>query len=274
MMRHARHRLGARAPRHPHRHHRRRHVVRQHLPHPRHQPRRPARLPRHARRAGRLDGPDGRIWWMYGIGLKGPEPTWEAVPGATVIQDTELAAQGGRARRPARRSPTTPTSPRRPTLRRTSSSIDEGWEQLDESAPEFGQAEAAAGELPRRGADAFAAGEFKVTTCSTGGERFPKIGDSSTSSPSSTEPHYAVVEVAPLEQMRTEPGRAPAPPEIDATRQRQYVYMVRDLGARRQPAALHHARLDRSCSSLLCWLLHRRDRSSPRTAADKLVPAG
>ena len=35
---------------------------------------------------------------------------------------------------------------------------------------------------------------------------------------------------------RTEPGRAPAPAEIDETRQHQYVYMIRDLGARRQPA--------------------------------------
>ena len=35
---------------------------------------------------------------------------------------------------------------------------------------------------------------------------------------------------------RTEPGRAAAAAEIDETRQRQYVYMVRDLGARRQPA--------------------------------------
>ena len=45
-----------------------------------------------------------------------------------------------------------------------------------------------------------------------------------------------MVEVAPLVPMRTEPGRAPAAAEIDTTRQHQYVYMVRDLGALRQPA--------------------------------------
>ena len=50
-------------------------------------------------------------------------------------------------------------------------------------------------------------------------------------------PHYVVVEVAALVPTRTEAGRAPPPPEIDETRQRQYVYMIRDLGARRQPAA-------------------------------------
>ena len=42
----------------------------------------------------------GGIWWIYGIGLKGPEPSWEAIPGRTVIQDTERAAQRRRARRP------------------------------------------------------------------------------------------------------------------------------------------------------------------------------
>ena len=54
------HRLGARAPRHPHRHHRGRRAVRQRLPDPGHQPRRPPRLPRRPRRPRRLDGADGR----------------------------------------------------------------------------------------------------------------------------------------------------------------------------------------------------------------------
>ena len=29
----------------------------------------------------------GLIWMIYGIGLKGPEPSWVAVPGRTVLQD-------------------------------------------------------------------------------------------------------------------------------------------------------------------------------------------
>ncbi|MEZ5251797.1 MAG: hypothetical protein R2713_22095 [Ilumatobacteraceae bacterium] len=31
----------------------------------------------------------GAIWWIYGIGLKGPEPSWDPVPGRTVIQAPE-----------------------------------------------------------------------------------------------------------------------------------------------------------------------------------------
>ena len=69
-----------------------------------------------------------------------------------------------------------------------------------------------------------------------GGDRYPKINNSLDFFAVFHEPHFAVVEVAPLEPTRTEPGRAPAAAEIDPNRQHQYVYMVRDLGARRQPA--------------------------------------
>ena len=76
----------------------------------------------------------------------------------------------------------------------------------------------------------------------TGGERYPMIGDFDFLA-FFHKPHYAVVEVAPLVPTRTEPGRAPPPAEVDETRQRQYVYMIRDLGARRQPAFVHHPRV-------------------------------
>ena len=37
----------------------------------------------------------GLVWWMYGIGLRGPDPTWEAVPGRTVLQDTPALRSAG-----------------------------------------------------------------------------------------------------------------------------------------------------------------------------------
>ena len=40
----------------------------------------------------------GIIWMIYGIGLKGPEPSWEAVPGRTVLQDTDALYQRRRVR--------------------------------------------------------------------------------------------------------------------------------------------------------------------------------
>ncbi len=65
--------------------------------------------------------------------------------------------------------------------------------------------------------------------------------------------------MAPIIPTYTEPGRAPAAAQIDETGQPQYVYMIRDLGARRQPATV--LAIGGSIIFLmLCWLLHRRDR--------------
>ena len=134
----------------------------------------------------------------------------------------------------------TPSRPRRrdaaPSPRRSSATqfLAEGWTTIDEEEPSFGQASSAAGVFLEE-TGAFAAGEFQaVSVFDTGGARFPMIGDFDLFA-FWHEPHYVVVEVAALEPTRTEPGRA-RPAVIDETRQRQYVYMIRNLGTRRQPA--------------------------------------
>ncbi len=204
----------------------------------------------------------GAIWWVYGIGLKGPEPSWEAVPGRTVIQDTERAAQRRRARRPPDDPRGRLVRARRPSSSTSSSSTRAGCSSTSPSRRSVrpGRRPANCSSRP----STFATGEFQVVSVfDTGGERYPKIGDSLDFLAFFHKPHYAVVEVAPLEQLRAEPGRAPTPPEIDTTRQHQYVYMVRDLGARRQPAALITLG-STIVFLLLCWMLHRRDRCRRR----------
>jgi hypothetical protein len=213
----------------------------------------------------------GTIWWIYGIGLKGPEPSWEAIPGKTVIQDSGALRSAG-------------VLDGLPTISDDASFtdeavlvdqqfVDEGWAKIAESEPTFGQAGSSAGELLVE-TETFATGEFRVVSVfDTGGERYPKIGDRFDFVAFFHKPHYAVVEVAPLEQLRPEPGRAPTPPEIDTTRQHQYVYMVRDLGARRQPAALITLG-STTVFLLLCWTLHRRDRYVAENRSRELVPAG
>jgi hypothetical protein len=67
------------------------------------------------------------------------------------------------------------------------------------------------------------------------------------------------VEIAPVVEQRTEPGRAPATPIADESQPHEYVLMVRDLGSKRQPATF----LTLGSSLIFgatCWLLHRRDR--------------
>ena len=65
----------------------------------------------------------------------------------------------------------------------------------------------------------------------------------------------------------------PAAAEIDTTRQHQYVYMVRNLGARRQPAFVL-AIFGGLIFLTLCWLLHRRERVLVQNRSTSPVPAG
>jgi hypothetical protein len=78
--------------------------------------------------------------------------------------------------------------------------------------------------------------------------------------------------VAPVVQQRTEPGRAPATPRIDTTQPHQYVYMIRDMGAKRVPAGFI------TVGSLIvflitCWLLHRRDKRVLLNRGQLALPA-
>lgn len=213
----------------------------------------------------------GSLWWIYGIGLIGPDPSWEQVPGRTVIQDagalSEVGVLDGRLDAADDADPAERAMAVRERL------AEEGWTRVDESEPGFGQAANAAGNFLQE-TEAFGPGEFTVTGLfDVGGDRWPKIGDSIDFLAFFHEPRYALAEVAPLEQLRTEPGRAPVQPEIDSDRDRQYVYMERDPGARRQPAAL--LTIGSTIVFLtLCWMLHRRDRIVAENRAAQLVPAG
>jgi hypothetical protein len=213
----------------------------------------------------------GAMWCVYGIGLKGPEPSWEAIPGRTVIQDSGALRSSGVL-------DALPTIPTGASFTEEASLVDdqfvaEGWVKIADSEPTFGQAGSSAGELLVE-TETFDVGQFEVVNVfDIGGERYPKINDSLDFVAFFHKPHYAVVEVAPLEQLRPEPGRAPTPPEIDTTRQHQYVYMVRDLGARRQPAALILIG-STTVFLILCWMLHRRDRLVAENRSRQLVPAG
>ena len=64
----------------------------------------------------------GIVWAIYGIGLKGPEPSWQAVPGRTVLQDTGALYQAGvfdaRLDVPEGSTPADTADARQPGLRR------------------------------------------------------------------------------------------------------------------------------------------------------------
>jgi hypothetical protein len=209
----------------------------------------------------------GIVWMIYGIGLRGPDPTWQAVPGAGVLRDVDAVKASGvldpNPDVPADATPIESADLVRDTF------LDQGWVVLDKASPAFGQAQASATEiLVEEGA--FAAGQFEIVEVfDTGGERYPKINDSLDFFAFFHTPHYVVAEAAPFVPLRTEPGRAPARPEIDESRQREYVYMIRDLGARRQPPAVL-AVGSGLIFLALCYLLHRRDRVLAENLAQPL----
>jgi hypothetical protein len=136
---------------------------------------------------------------------------------------------------------------------------EEGWRLLDAADPQRGQAIAASDAILQIEAEEFAAGEYlSLAVYDRGGERFPKINDSLDFVAFFHKARYALVEVVPIVPQRTEPGRAPARPVADETQPHRYIYMIRDLGAKRQPAIMITFGSG-LIFVILCWLLHRRE---------------
>ena len=218
----------------------------------------------------------GMVWWMYGIGLKGDVPEWKEIPGRTVIQEADLLPQAGVLDNPiAIGDDDTPVD----VAAMVAAQLDaQGWTRVGESAPEFGQAEASAGVfLEEEGA--FGPGEFDVTNVyeidPPHESAFPKLGPNGEFDQIAFfhKPYYTLVEVAPFEELRVEDGRAPIAPQVDESQPRQYVYMIRDLGSLREPAA--YITIGSTIMFLaLCWLLHRRDRYVAENRARKALAAG
>jgi hypothetical protein len=160
----------------------------------------------------------GMIWAVYGIGLRGKEPSWQAVPGRTVLQDNASLFNAGvfdtRLDVPADATPPEAAEVVAQEF------VDEGWKTVGSEEPSFGQAASAAGVFLEE-TGAFAAGEFQaVNVFDTGGDRFPKIGDFDLVA-FWHEPHHIVVEVAALEPTRTEAGRARGRPRAGRRRRRR-----------------------------------------------------
>jgi hypothetical protein len=210
----------------------------------------------------------GAVWAIYGIGLQGPLGSWQAVEGRTVLQDSAALQQAGVLEVPVEIPDETSYSDESALVAEQLEA--EGWQPLSTSSPAAGQAGASAGEFLEE-TGAFEAGDFQVTRVfDIGGDRYPMIGAFDLLA-FWHEPRYALVEVAPIEQTRDESGRAAPSSQIDESQQRQYVYMIRDLGARRQPAFV--LMIGATIIFLtLCWLLHQRD-ARVRRNVSQLVPA-
>lgn len=198
------------------------------------------------------------VWWAFGLGLQGELPSWQPVQGKTILQTPEAVKEAGVLNSDAALPPADSDVVAQAAVIEAAL-LDNGWVQLSESAPSFGQAAASGGvEIEEDGT--LAAGRFQVVAVyDKGGERYPKIGNEIDFVAFLHKPHWIIVEVATLIEQREEPGRAPARAEIDVTQPHRYVYMERDRGSVRTPAAL--VTLGSAIVFFTtCYLLHTRDR--------------
>ena len=196
------------------------------------------------------------IWAIYGIGLQGPFPSWKPAEPITIVRDGALLNRAEVVDGPIDIEGLDATAAAKKV---SDTLVENGWTILDESDPRRGQAVASADEIIQIEAEEFSAGEYTpVAVYDRGGERWPKIGESLDFFAFRHEPRYSVVEVAPLIEQRTEPGRAPARPQIATSQPHRYVVMIRDLGSRRLPAILI-AIGSGIIFFLLAWVLHRRE---------------
>lgn len=197
----------------------------------------------------------GGIWWIYGIGLTGRAPAWMPGEPTTIVRSPDLLDDAEIMLTPMKSSGDAVGDAQSASIALQS----EGWLLLEESDPRRGQAVAASDALIQNEAEEFALGEYvSVAVYDKGGERWPKINESLDFVAFFHEPHYSIVEVAPIVPQRTEPGRAPARPVIDETQPHRYVYMLRDLGTKRQPAIFITIG-SMIIFLLLCQMLHTRD---------------
>ena len=211
----------------------------------------------------------GAIWWTYGIGLKGPTPFWHPAEPVTIVRDSSLMVG-------AEILKVEPTLGGDPVANAASISTQlqtEGWHLLDEADPQRGQAVAASDAILQIEAKEFPAGSYlSVAVYDRGGERFPKINDSLDFFAFFHKPRYALVEVAPVVPLHVEPGRAPARPVVDTAQPHRYVHMLRDLGAKRQPA-MFITFGSGLIFLMLCWLLHRRDLQLRANLSSETLPS-
>ncbi|HEY0520977.1 MAG TPA: hypothetical protein VGC84_15915 [Ilumatobacteraceae bacterium] len=213
----------------------------------------------------------GATWWSYGKGLLGPDASWSPISGKTVLVTTAAVNESG-----ALSDPVVVDKNADPTS--TATAVDnqfvkDGWKKLGSSVPSYQQAGAAASVLLEE-SGSLQNGQFQVINVfDKGGQRSPQLFHGRVDFLAFFhKPHYSVVEVAPLVQQREEPGRAPAKPEIDVTRPHQYIYMIRDLGAKRKPAGFITVG-SLAVFLMLCYLLHTRDRRVAENRSAKALPA-
>jgi hypothetical protein len=182
----------------------------------------------------------GIVWALYGIGYKGPAPSWHV---EEIVRSESADDLSGA------------------DLEAAHDLSD--WNELPADDPSRGESAAtASAELV--GEESPIAGVFESEAEFQVVDAFEKGGkdDSFLSGwlPGPHPPHYAIVQVQAVVPVETELGQTPPPPTIDESQPVYSVIMVRDLGALRLPSVTVAISMA-IVFGLTCNALHRRDKA-------------
>lgn len=219
----------------------------------------------------------GTIWWIYGIGMKGADPSWEVEEintgdlTQTALEDAQDIDTSNLPDPDVLRDL---TEDEFATVAEEEQADLAGWTLLSEANPARGEAQAVVDEVLTDGryvgidatTDYLAQYAFEI------GGKPQREGDSvidrvsnkiSNTLRITSPPHYAIVQVCvTTEESRPESAAAgEAPPELecDPNADMISVVMIRNLGDRRFPAAMITLGSG-LIFALLCVMLHLRDR--------------
>ena len=185
------------------------------------------------------------MWWVYGIGLKGADPTWKPVE---VIVGDLVATRNNEV---AARTSTTLGRSCPPTIPARGQAVGVGRRDPDQGVEGLHE--------PHR--------LRRHRRVHDGGGTYPKWFFDFRH-----DPHYALVQVQPVEP-QDRPSRASHRPRRSPTESQPVVsvVMIRDLGYRRMPAAFDHSRLARHLPRHRCWMLREADHQTERCGASGIA---
>jgi len=181
----------------------------------------------------------GGVWWVYGSGPKGREPTWKAQE--TIVGDVAEASRN-------------PEAARYPA----------GWEKLEITNPEVADAQAVVDTVIVGPKAMFKSSSdfLPVAAAEKGGETFGPF-HLVNFRPFNVfhEPHYLVIQVQKAIKPEPVPGQPPPAAAVDPSAPTVSVLMVRDLGAVRENPAVVCIAFG-ILFGVTCYRLHVRDKEA------------
>jgi hypothetical protein len=190
----------------------------------------------------------GLVWAVYGIGYKGPAPSWK-------LEETVVSA----------------SSHQLPDAKLEKAHDLSSWQELSDEDPRRGDAAAAATAYliaPESAVtDLYTSdADFKVVDAFEVGGKKKSFYDNWF--PGFSPPHYAIVQVQGIQEVEVPFGETPPPSKADPSKPIVSVVMVRDLGKLRLPSVTLAAAAG-IVFAVTCNALHRRDKAiaAARTAA-------